>query len=181
MRIKRMLDKYRAHDSRAIANIFVEKSQAEERRLTIMSLIKLVYFAHGWTLGYTGKPLIRHDVEAWKTGPIIPEIYRALGHQIVVTKKAQPFYPEFGYGPYYVAKLNEEEADIVEQVDKTYAHLHSADLLCISHIEGAPWSQCSTAKHVKIPDDITESYYKQLIAKRDIGQSEEINNAESQQ
>ena len=163
MRIKRMLDKYQAHDSRAIANIVVEKSKAGDRQITIMSLIKLVYFAHGWTLGYTGKPLICHDVEAWKFGPVIPEIYRAFGHQMIVTQKAQPFYPGFGYGPYYKTELNEEEADIVNTVYEKYSPLGAFQLSDITHIKGSPWSQCNDGKFSQIPDNITKAYYKKLV------------------
>ena len=69
----------RGHDSRAIANIFIRKFRADEREVTKMILNKLIYFAHGWTLGYTGAPLIRHAVEAWKSGPVVHKV--ADGHK----------------------------------------------------------------------------------------------------
>jgi uncharacterized phage-associated protein len=33
-------------------------------------LQKLVYYAQGWTLGLTGRPLFPEPLEAWKKGPV---------------------------------------------------------------------------------------------------------------
>ena len=151
------------HDSRAIANVFVEKSQQAKRRLTIMPLIKYVYMAHGWTLGYTGKPLICHQVEAWKHGPVIPEVYRAFGHQMVVSQKVRMYDPEFSPLPYYEATLDEAEAAIVDKVYEKYSELGAFALSELTHREGTPWDKCNTGHFTPIPNAVIEAYYKQLI------------------
>ena len=49
----------------AIANAFIDiGKQNNATDLTPMKLQKLVYFAHGWNLGATGRPLINEEVEA---------------------------------------------------------------------------------------------------------------------
>jgi len=45
-----------------------------------MQLIKLVYIAHGWTLGLYNQPLIGKQVEAWTYGPVIPSVYHDFKH-----------------------------------------------------------------------------------------------------
>ena len=60
----------------AIANYFLER--AEREPITQMKVQKLVYFAHGWHLGITQKPLINEQVEAWPYGPVIPSLYQDL-------------------------------------------------------------------------------------------------------
>ena len=159
-----MLFGKKGHDSRAIANIFVDKARAAKKRLTIMPLVKYVYLAHGWTLGYTGKPLIRHQVQAWKFGPVIPEVYRAFAPQFVIKNKAHEYYPEFECrGPDYKTKLNEDEADIVSKVYERYSHLGAFALSDLTHREGTPWDQCNNHNFAPISNSVIENYYKELI------------------
>ncbi len=42
-----------------------------------MKLHKLLYYAAGWHLGFTGEPLFDEDIEAWQYGPVVPSIYLA--------------------------------------------------------------------------------------------------------
>ena len=58
-----------------IANYFISKALADGIKLTLLQLIKLVYLAHGWHLGLTGRPLISETVQAWKYGPVIKSLY----------------------------------------------------------------------------------------------------------
>src|SRR6185369_6756877 len=64
-------------DPRAVANRLLEL--ARERQLIIdpMKVQKLIYYAHGWHLALTGKPLLDRSVEAWQYGPVLPDVYRA--------------------------------------------------------------------------------------------------------
>lgn len=64
------------HDARAVANWFLDRAEADGRELNQLQLHRIVYLAHGWHLGNTGKPLIRDEVQAWSLGPIIPAIYQ---------------------------------------------------------------------------------------------------------
>ena len=63
------------HSAKAIANYFLEKGWNEGIELSPLKLIKLVYLAHGWHLGFTENPLIADYVHAWTYGPVIPELY----------------------------------------------------------------------------------------------------------
>ena len=126
-----------------------------------MQLNKYVYFAHGWTLGYTDKPLIKHDVESWRNSPIIPEIYEA---------KDTPGYLVRGpllsywFKEPYESVLTEEEGIIVNNVYKDYGHLDSSSLIRISRRKDAPWKNFSGKRYDVIPDEQIKSYYKKLIA-----------------
>ncbi|AVW92216.1 Panacea domain-containing protein [Celeribacter baekdonensis] len=63
-----------AYDARQIANWFVVRAQREGRTLSIMSLLKLTYIAHGWHLEMQEVPLFSNRIEAWQYGPVIPEV-----------------------------------------------------------------------------------------------------------
>lgn len=50
-----------------------------DHRLVQMKLHRLLYYAHGWHLGFRGKPLLDETLEAWRYGPVAPSIYREFG------------------------------------------------------------------------------------------------------
>ena len=154
----------KGHDSRAIANIFVDKARETTDMMGIMSLVKYVYLAHGWTLGYTGKPLICHQVEAWKYGPVVREVYRAFKDQrFFVTAKAADYHPEFGRLPPYTAKLSIEERDIVDTVYSRYSQFDAFQLSDLTHKPGTPWDQCKDEHYAPIPNSVIATYYKKMI------------------
>lgn len=63
-------------NSEAVANYFIQKSFDTGIGLTPMKLLKLVYIAHGWHRGYFSENLINDAVQAWRYGPVIPDLYR---------------------------------------------------------------------------------------------------------
>src|SRR5438552_12204040 len=68
----------RMHSCLQVANRLLQLAHGAGATLTPMQLIKLVYMCHGWMLGLYGRPLIQEQVQAWKFGPVIPELYRHL-------------------------------------------------------------------------------------------------------
>ncbi|MCL6584270.1 MAG: DUF4065 domain-containing protein [bacterium] len=82
-----------AYDAKAIANYFLDLAKSKGEKLTLMKLLKLIYFAHGWHLAITGKPLIDEQVEAWQYGPVIPSVYhefKGFGNQPITRSEIDP-------------------------------------------------------------------------------------------
>lgn len=46
--------------------------------VTNLELQKMLYIAHLFFFGRTGRPLIQEDFEAWDYGPVLPSLYREL-------------------------------------------------------------------------------------------------------
>ena len=60
----------------AIANWIIDRAERSSvGDLTHLKLQKLVYFSHGWHSGITGQSLVSTQVEAWKHGPVFPDLY----------------------------------------------------------------------------------------------------------
>ena len=55
-----------------VANWFIEYSGYTKTSLQIQ---KITYIAHGYMLGIHGVPLVSDQAQAWKLGPVFPEIY----------------------------------------------------------------------------------------------------------
>ncbi len=58
-----------------IANYFISMGVIQNKNVTPMKLLKLVYIAYAWYYTVFGKTLFRERPEAWKYGPVIPSIY----------------------------------------------------------------------------------------------------------
>ena len=143
------------HDSRVVANRFLDLANAKGDSLTPMQLLKLVYIAHGWMLGLYGRPLIRDDVEAWQYGPVIPRLYNS-----VRGFKSQPVV---GPLPAREETLDDKEKSIIDQVYEIYGDLSGPQLSRLTHAEGSPWQ--ITYKpgqfRLEISNDVIEDHYRQ--------------------
>lgn len=148
------------HDARFIANLFIEMARQAGRTLTPMQLLKLVYIAHGWMLGLYGVPLIRNRVEAWKFGPVIPDLYRAVRH--------------CGDGPVIASipvpqeELIPVERQLIEQVFSGYGARSGISLSSLTHQPGTPWAQVYRDDTLDIPitNDIIQEHYQQIATER---------------
>lgn len=147
------------HDSRAVANRIIEITDEKGVLVTLLHLIKLVYFAHGWHLGLHHRPLIRHTVEAWKYGPVIHEVYDAFRPKPPQSVRA-PVVRQKGYK----GKFTPEEDLVITWVCKKYSAMSPAALTRLTHIPGSPWDQVrGHGYYAKIPNGLMEKYFSDLI------------------
>lgn len=62
-----------------VADYFVwlaaHECESDPDYLTPMKLQKLLYFAQGWAFAEWGRPLFDEPIEAWREGPVVPEVY----------------------------------------------------------------------------------------------------------
>ena len=148
------------HDSRTVANRFLDLAAKAQDYLTPMQVLKLVYIAHGWMLGLYGRPLIRDDVQAWQYGPVIPTLYNEMREyrSAPVTRQLR--------SPSHDA-LSATEDDLVCQVYKIYGKKSGPALSRLTHAEGTPWALTYRPGTfgLVIPTDIIEDHYQQLAAK----------------
>ncbi|MBX9704401.1 MAG: DUF4065 domain-containing protein [Silvanigrellaceae bacterium] len=108
-----MTNSPKIYQASSVANKMLEIASERGNVLTPMQLIKLVYLAHAWMLALHRRPLAKEAVEAWKYGPVIPQLY----HEI----------KNFRSNP--VTKINcaeesfdEESQDIIQQAYSQYGN-----------------------------------------------------------
>ena len=148
------------HDSRVIANRFLELARARGETLTPIQVLKLVYIAHGWMLGLHRRPLIADPIEAWRYGPVVPKLY-----ECVRRYRGKPV-TDLMSQPLDAPPLDAEEADIVSQVDALYGPIDGLKLSGMTHAPGTPWSivNARTDDDLVIPDEVIGAYYARLAA-----------------
>jgi uncharacterized phage-associated protein len=142
------------YDARQIANWFVQRAAADGRKLTIMQLLKLVYISHGWHLEMNKSPLIINKIEAWKFGPVIPDVYNAFRNQGVEVRSPIPVSG---------ASVSPADAHLLEQIYQGYGSISAQRLSDMTHEPGGPWDQATKrwGYFAPIPNEIILSHYQQ--------------------
>lgn len=144
-----------------ISKKILELADQEGRQLSPMKLIKLVYIMHGWHLGIKGVPLINDTIQAWKYGPVIPELYHVIKR--FGTESVDPQLIDL----YSKKTLTAETADFVESLWPSYKEMSAIELSALTHIDGSPWSETYSGEYYRpISNETIQNYYSSLIEKQ---------------
>ena len=151
-----------AYDSRSVANSVLQIAQGAGRTLTNMQLQKLVYIAHGYALAILHKPLIKQNVEAWRYGPVIADLYHALREYGAgkVTKPINMLSNE---------ELSETHLALLSEVVSAYGGFSGPQLSTMTHRHGTPWKEIYDPAgwgNSIIPDPLIEQHYIKLLNER---------------
>lgn len=128
-------------DGRAVANFVLDHCDEAGRQLTNLGLQKVVYFCHGWHLGLLKKPLIRHQFEAWRYGPVLQYLYRDFREfeNNPITRRASRLDPETGTISVVEHHFEATTEDLLTSVVQFYSGIKSGTLVELSHAAGGPW------------------------------------------
>ena len=146
------------YDARQVANWFVARAQQDGRILSIMSLLKLTYIAHGWHLELRDSPLFSNEVEAWRYGPVIPAVYNDFRSQGVNVRNP--------VGTVSPATFKPEDASLLDQVWQIYGNLSPFQLSALTHVPGGPWDIATKmgGYYAPMPIELIQQHYKLLRA-----------------
>ena len=146
------------HSSLVVAKRLLLLAGGQQQTLTPMQLLKLVYICHGFSLGLYGRPLISDSAEAWKFGPVIPDLYHAIKHFRSKPVDVQVFKSIDD------TALSEDESSLIAVVFKKYGRLTGIQLSSLTHTDDSPWHYTwHSSGGTIISDDIIQEYYRRLI------------------
>lgn len=139
-----------------VADAFLKLAKRQHKKLTPLQLMKLVYIAYGFFIAkHDGKKLFSSPIQAWKFGPVIPELYHN-------TK-------QFGRNPIDLSEIDDDEAsvspDAMEVIEKVYERYGGYDGIALSsltHRYGTPWykSYIEGIYNRPISDDLIIEHYR---------------------
>ncbi len=140
------------YDARALANSILQDAYQFNIDLYSTSMLKILYFAHGWYLARFNTPLIGQPFEAWKHGPVIRVIYDQLkgmsGRKIerrfeifdAVTK--QYIAPE--------AHLTDADRSFIKFMLRAYSQFHPYELSEMTHEVNSLGTRCGKLDQVEV-------------------------------
>lgn len=148
-----------------IAYAFVKRGIEQGKPVTQMKLQKLVYFAHGLHLAQYEQPLITENIQAWKYGPVVPEIYRIYniyGSSEIVDLS---YLGLFGR---YVPDISILDERALNAIDVTWNLLRDADAVRLSnwtHKANSPWANHfqPNVNDLTIPNNEIQAYFDTFL------------------
>jgi uncharacterized phage-associated protein len=156
------------HDARSIANFFLNRAREQQLPITIMTLLKVVFFSHAWYLAKHGVPLVAQPFEAWKYGPVSRVVYdqykdlgdRPIAHLAtkidVATAKFVP--AEFSF--------EHDLSEFLSNMFDYYARFSPFHLSDLTHKVGGPWHQVweeagrRAVPGMKIPNEAILAWFR---------------------
>lgn len=115
------------------------------------ALQKLLYYAQGWHLAFTGEPMFAEAVMAWDMGPVVAELWADQKHG-----RPRPTPSE----------LDDRARSTIEHVLRKYGSLTARDLVNLTHQE-QPWRDAYRLRsrllrqHVAITHEAMERFFEQ--------------------
>jgi uncharacterized phage-associated protein len=159
-----------AYTALQVANEFLRIAKKHDSPITPMKLQKLVYFAHGWSLGIFDKPLIDEQIEFWAYGPVIDSVYhefKRFGNR-EITELATRDY-DFETGEFIEPEpiRNEEDMKLLNKIWDVYGGFTAIQLSNLTHDAGTPWTQMKERgphpRGTDIPRDMITKYFADQI------------------
>lgn len=156
-----------------IANYFILKGKEEGCPVTPMKVLKLTYIAHGWYLGLKSKPLITDRVEAWKYGPVIPEVYHSF-KSYGKNEIDDPYLPTFeSLNEFNNMSDDKDVKDFLDIIWEGYKQFDGGELSVLTHEPNTPWDITWNKKGgqlfhgAEIPTKLIKRYYENKLSKND--------------
>jgi uncharacterized phage-associated protein len=136
-----------------IASQFINlASELDENDLTNLKLQKLLYFAQGKYLAQTSTRLFQEDIEAWKLGPVVKDVYHA--------------FKSCGAFPITVFDMKTETKDLtpdalefIKGIWSEYGKFAASYLVDLTHKTGTPWYESYKKGDTVIPDGKMIEYF----------------------
>ena len=146
----------RTHDARSIAKKLVNISEDNGSYKDPLQIIKLTYLCHGWMLGLYDRALSAQPVEAWKYGPVIPDVYHGIKHYGGQPIQSLTHFPDSSFDEY--------EEDLINQVAEVYDPFTGIQLSQLTHAVGTPWYDVwnEHGRNTIIPDPLIKDHFAQL-------------------
>lgn len=156
-------------DSRAIANFFIERGREQGVPLTVMTLLKVIYFAHAWYLAKYNQPLVAQPFEAWQYGPVNRVVYDQYKDykDKPIDKMATYFDPvSMSYVPANCS-LDTKTTKFLENIFDYYSQFHPFKLSDLTHEEDGPWhaiwerAEKQAVPGMVIPNEMIAAWFKE--------------------
>lgn len=129
-----------------LANYIITKCINDNTPVTNIELQTILYSIQEQHIKKYNKPIFNDNIEAWKFGPCIPDIYYAFCH--------------FGTMPIIIkprAKINlDKDLDLINSTISTVINADFYELLTEIHRENSPWDKIFRSNLKNIPTNLLE-------------------------
>lgn len=130
-----------------------------------MQLMKLTYIANGLNLALNDESLFSNRIEAWKYGPVMPDLYHATkqyGKKPIPDKLIQDGFED-------LPESLRDKVDFLKDVYSLYERMDGIELSSLTHMPGTPWDlvYSSGETGMEIPNSLIKEHYAEMLVSSD--------------
>lgn len=142
-----------------IAKGFLKLANEEGDRIKPMKLLKLTYIAQGYYLGLCKKPLFHNEIQAWKYGPVIPDLY-----EMIKVYNKKPVDIEI-IDLHTSKSLEPFDSDFLKVIWDNYREFTGIQLSDKTHEKGSPWDKVFSKDvlNLEMPLDLIKDHYSKIV------------------
>ena len=136
------------YDAREVSNYILKLAIDSGRTLTQMSLLKMIFYAHGWYLASLGIPLFKQPVEAWEHGPVVKVVrdaFKSFGKKPIFGF-AERIDLETGELKSLGFQLSPADEIFVSDIYLLYVEKSAFQLSDMTHEKNSPWDKVWNSK-----------------------------------
>lgn len=120
-----------------VAKYVIHKCHCDGKAISNLQLQKILYYMQGLYLANFREPLFEDKIEAWKFGPVVPNIYYAYNKYIA--DNIYETYPDIEN----ILRFSKEEKEFLDKIIIEKRELSVWQLVELTHKE-KPWRQAYT-------------------------------------
>lgn len=124
----------------AVANKFIRLANEQGVPIDHLKLQKLLYFVQGFSLVVGDKPAFHEDLQAWKLGPVVQDVYDA-ARRFGSRDLTEPLSDPFGFGRDDVSQIDGDLKRLIKATWKKFGAKSGYSLAMDTHRPGTPWDQ----------------------------------------
>jgi uncharacterized phage-associated protein len=126
-----------------IANYLLDLADGQRQPMTQASLLKIIYFCHGWYLIWKNQKLSANDFEAWEYGPVVRvvrEAFKSYGRR-TIKSRAERFNVYTGEFEQIPDEIAEKDRFFIAKIFDYYSRFSTPELIEMTHEKGSPWDR----------------------------------------
>ncbi|MBO5833821.1 MAG: SocA family protein [Alphaproteobacteria bacterium] len=109
--------------------------ESQKWQVTNLRLQKILYIAQVLSLGLrNGKHLFNAEIQAWKYGPVVPEVYQRFKFF------GSDYIPEIAFGE-NLTSCSEDECAFIDAVANMTKNIKDWELVGLTHRDGSAWKK----------------------------------------
>lgn len=135
-----------------VAKYFVYLAKKEKRELTHLKLQKILYFAQGYYLSWKNEPLCYNSLEAWRFGPVFPDLYYEMRAHSSVDLCTTSF------GGHKPVSIDTETESFLEWIWNNFKSWSASDLVTLTHTHSSWIKAFYEEDHVMSELDIAREF-----------------------
>lgn len=146
-----------------VAKYFIQKARSSDdtsgdrKQLSPLKLQKILYYAQGWYLANSSRPLFGEKIWAWKYGPVVREVYDAYHLYGAQNLAGLGVNTELSCDP------NQKDREFLDLVWRMYG-IEKADRLVDMTHNSDPWlNAVSNPYSDEISQEAIKDYFSKLL------------------